>query len=194
MAVQVLSNLEDIILSVAIDAESSRNCHVEVAFNVGLRVCEDKVELTGVPTIDEGDNQKDSNRDPLDDRGIRLPEVDALLLLPTVDVEASLPLVDFLSSDSAFASERPHGIEDFDAFWDRTARQELPMAILRVRVDLLLHSFDEFGSIWLFHRDSIMERIRIGALCRKSDRVLHLPLKVLLPVILIIQGLPVDLG
>jgi hypothetical protein len=68
------------------------------------------------------------------------------------------------------------------------------MAVLRVRVDLLLHSFDEFGTVRLFHGNPVVEGVWITCLRRKSDRILHLSLKVLLPVILIIQGLPVDLG
>jgi hypothetical protein len=68
------------------------------------------------------------------------------------------------------------------------------MAVLRVRIDLLLHCFDEFGSVGLFHGNPVVEGVWITCLRRKSERILHLSLKVLFPVILIIQGLPVDLG
>jgi hypothetical protein len=30
------------------------------------------------------------------------------------------------------------------------------MAILRVRMDLLLHHFDEFGMVWLFHANPVV--------------------------------------
>jgi hypothetical protein len=87
LTVQVLLKIEDVIFSVAIDVESSRNCHIEVALDVCLTVCEDKVKLTGVPAIDKGDDQEDSDQNILNNRGISLPEVDAHLLLSSVDSE-----------------------------------------------------------------------------------------------------------
>jgi hypothetical protein len=40
--------------------------HVEFRFYVGLRVCEDEVDLARVPTVDDCEYQEESDREPRD--------------------------------------------------------------------------------------------------------------------------------
>jgi hypothetical protein len=78
-----------------------------------------------------------------------------------MDIEACFPLVEFLSGDLVLMTEGLHSVEDFGAFGDFAVREELPMAILRVRFDFLLHGFNESCSIGLLHGKPIVERVWI---------------------------------
>jgi hypothetical protein len=71
-------------------------------FHISLGTGKYKIELARVPALEDRKNETHSNGNPLHDRGIRFPTVNAMLLLPSMDVEAGLPLVNFPSVDASF--------------------------------------------------------------------------------------------
>ena len=84
--------------------EALWNLHsMHITFNIRLTMIEDKIDLSLMMTVEEGQYQVESYWCPIYNCWcVGFPEVHSMDLFSPMDSEASLPLLDFSSCDATF--------------------------------------------------------------------------------------------
>ena len=90
-----------------LDSNPLGNFHVHFCFHVSLRVGQNKIDLSRVPTVENRENENEANCRPLDNGRVSLPIINAVFLFASMYVKSRLVLINFSGENSLFSLEGP---------------------------------------------------------------------------------------